>query len=167
MDARTFGAARRDIRGAEQVNRHLATYVEMLLEEEVADPGKGLAELAALHADDRCPFDAEDYFGEDWRAWRTDGRRSTLEWLSAHAPDLAERLVRPDLDYGYDAIPWVASSERAAVEEHLLGLGHEVRYVPELGHLYLEPASDWLPLILASGDGPTRRGRAGDHGAHR
>lgn len=146
IDATTFGQARRDIRAAEQVNDHLASYVEMLIDEERADPRPGLAELAAKHAGDSLPFDAEEYFGEDWRAWCTDGRRSTLAWLRAHEPELLAAHVRPDNDWGndYDPLPWIATSDRAAVEAHLTAAGHQVRYVPELGRHYLEPGADWL-----------------------
>lgn len=146
MDATTFGQARRDLRAAEQVNDHLASHVERLIEEERADARLGLAELAATHAGDSVPFDAEDYFGEDWRAWRTDGRRSTLAWLRAHEPELLAAHVRPDSEWGndYDPLPWIATSARAAVEAHLTAAGHQVRWVPELGQLYLEPGTDWL-----------------------
>lgn len=128
--ATSFGDARAHPAAAALLDEWLDDYLERARDEHDDD---------TTGADDEA-FDADSFFGPDnWFVWQADARTATMEFLQAHAEQLAAEVLDEDPMVrlnGPDNPPLVPRAARQRLEEGLRDLGFHVRTWEPLGAYY-------------------------------
>jgi hypothetical protein len=137
--ASTFDEARADPGAAALVDEWLGRYLdEMQAEGETASG-----------ADDE-PFDANEFFGDDYLSvWTPSPRALTARWLQKDEPELAEEYLEPDTGWGFDyeSHPLVDARRRPSLEAALRARGYDVKAVAGLAAALLDPPLDHAVLL--------------------
>jgi len=152
--ASTFGEARAFLEDSDPIDGHLESWLESRMTPE-DDWDAGEQALLERYAGDSSPFDAVEYFGEQWDQWRPQAHLSCAFWFQRSAPHVFDEFARQDTGWGFDyePAPWVGLDERVAIEAALTTAGYQVRHCKELADLYLDPRQDWRDVVEADSRG--------------